>query len=75
MVNASDQEYNDQSVPVGTVVSRRVVSSIPEGMDEGAPMTPQQVGAQHKRSDDDRVSAAAIGIVVVLALQRDVAKV
>ena len=43
MVKADDQEFNDQKVPVGTVVSRRVVSSIPEGLDEGAPMTPQQV--------------------------------
>ena len=52
MVKASDEEYNDQNVPVGTVVSRRVVSGIPEGLHEGAagvpsgsgaPMDPQQV--------------------------------
>jgi len=55
VVQASgDAEYNDQNVPVGTVVSRRVVSGLPEGMSEGgqgggqpgggAPaMNPQQV--------------------------------
>ena len=49
MVQASGEDFNDQNVPVGTVVSRRVVSSIPEGMAEGAqpgpgaPMNPQQV--------------------------------
>jgi len=53
---SGDEEYNDQNVPVGTVVSRRVVDGVPEGMDEGlqgsgqpsggAPaLNPQQVRA------------------------------
>ena len=58
VVPASGEDYNDQNVPVGTVVSRCVVSGLPEGRSgggaqggggqpgSGAPMmSPQQVRA------------------------------
>ena len=59
VVQASDEEYSDQNVPVGTVVSRRVVSGIPEGMAEGAQGGGAQPGAGEPGMNPQQVCSPA----------------